>query len=114
MLSSDPVTKQTARLNWKDFRLRATLYVTYRERDHDGVARERLCPFATSELGTEGSVRVSLSLSSRRVHYRTTFLTGRRLAEAQTQGKEGVGPEGRAGLIAPVCVRSLSPLGLGG
>jgi hypothetical protein len=23
-----PVTKQTARLNWKDFRLRATLYVT--------------------------------------------------------------------------------------
>ena len=28
MLSSDPVTKQTARLNWKDFRLRATLYVT--------------------------------------------------------------------------------------
>jgi len=26
--ASDPVTKQTARLNWKDFRLRATLYVS--------------------------------------------------------------------------------------
>ena len=29
---SVPVTKQTARLNWKDFRLRATLYVTIGKR----------------------------------------------------------------------------------
>lgn len=31
MFAEWPATKQTARLNWKDFRLRATLYVTYRK-----------------------------------------------------------------------------------
>jgi hypothetical protein len=37
MLDAGPVTKQTARLNWKDFRLRATLYVSVEKKG--GAAR---------------------------------------------------------------------------
>jgi hypothetical protein len=77
-----PATKQTARLNWKDFRLRATLYVTtYRSVNcYDDVAHR---------VGQRGNRPGFRSASHQGVRITGPHSSsGRRLAEAQTQGKE--------------------------
>jgi hypothetical protein len=73
-----PATKQTARLNWKDFRLRATLYVTtYRSVNcYDDVAHR---------VGQRGNRPGFRSASHRGVRITGPHSSsGRRLAEAQT------------------------------
>ncbi|KAI0252776.1 hypothetical protein BJV78DRAFT_1198929 [Lactifluus subvellereus] len=117
-----PVTKQTARLNWKDFRLRATLYVNVEKKGQRDSARGcgRLrcgaiiwCAFSGVRLWTAcekrrgkastesiGGWRPGFNqFSSKRRHFRTSR-TRRRMREPRLGSGWGDDPRPPVGFVA--------------